>query len=98
MNRYRNIFHRPVEDLEPGAEGELDLSAEREWELVQAARLEILPCEYEVIGMSSVFEHAPGAKFVAALPRGQEELLVAGGHIERVGEKPARKSQPRSKE
>ena len=91
MNRYRNTFHRPVEGLEPGAEGELELTPQEETDYVARGFLEILPAEYEVVGPRAVFGHKPGAKFSMSLTAGQEFLLTQPGHIERVEIKPARK-------
>ena len=95
MKRYRNIFHRPVEGLEPGAEGELELSQQAERDYVERGFLEILPSEYEVVGPRVVFGNKPGDKFSMSLTAGQEFLLTQAGHIERVEIKPksARKSR-----
>ena len=88
MRRYRNTFHRPVEGLEPGEEGKLDLSQQAEHDYVARGFLEILPAEYEVVGPKAVFGHKPSAKFSMSLTCGQEFLLTQAGHIERVEVKP----------
>lgn len=88
MRRYRNISERSVEDIEPGEEGELELTAEQESDYVRQGRLEIVPADYEVVGPRNIFGNAPGAKFSMSLTAGQEFDLVAGGHIERVQVKP----------
>lgn len=93
MRKYRNTFHRPVEGLEPGDEGELDLAPQAEHDYVARGFLEILPAEYEVVGPKEVFGNKPGAKFSMSLTAGQEFLLTEAGHIERVEIKPARKSR-----
>lgn len=93
MRRYRNISQRSVEDIEPGEEGELELSPEQEADYVRQERLEIIPSEYEVIGPRNVFGNKPGAKFSMSLTAGQEFDLIQAGHIERVAVKPARKAK-----
>lgn len=84
MRRYKIVGKRPVEDLRPGEEGELDLTAEQERGHLAAKRIEIVPCEYEVVGPRTVMGAAPGEKFTAAFEIGQEQALVESGHVERV--------------
>jgi hypothetical protein len=76
-----------------GDEFEKDLSAVDEAENLASGLLELQPMTYRVVGESRVHETNPGDTFEMALPLGQEELLVAGGHIERVEEKPKRKAK-----
>ena len=88
MNRYKIIGKRAVEDLRPGEEGDLELSAEQERGHLAAKRIEIVPREYEVVGPRTVLGAEPGEKFTAALEVGQEAALVESGHIGRVESKP----------
>jgi hypothetical protein len=41
---------------------------------------------YRVTGSQPVFDHQPGDEFEADLDPAQEQLLLAGGHLTRVGE------------
>ena len=81
---YRNVFHRPVEDIAPGDEGELDLSVEQEAEYLRQGRLEIMPRPYRVSGPRRVADTDPGEVFLAAYRIEQEALLIDSGHIERA--------------
>ncbi len=67
-------------------EHEFDTPADEQTSL-QSGLLEIVPRTYKVIGGSRVHDTDPGGEFEAALPMGQESLLIAGGHIERVTKK-----------
>lgn len=96
MRRYRNIWHRAVADVAPGAEGELELSSAEEREYLDWGRLEILPAEYEVIGPKRVNDCNPGETFAAAFTIGQEAHLLASGHLTRVESKPKRLPKPDS--
>lgn len=49
--------------------------------------LEVVPCEYRVVGESTVFGTPPGETFQAGLSLAQEATLL-GSHIERVEPKP----------
>lgn len=83
-NDYRNVFHRAVLDIEPGKQGELELTAAEESEYLRQGKLEIVPRPYKVVGPHVVYEAAPGDVFLAALQVEQEQHLVAAGHIERA--------------
>jgi hypothetical protein len=77
-----------------GEEFDKDFTAEDEAENVASGLLEVLPMTYRVVGGSRVHETDPGETFEAALPLGQEQLLIEGGHIERVEpKKPIRKKK-----
>ena len=91
MNRYKALRDSPEWDAKAGDEFEAELSAEDENEYVGAGRIAICEREYEVVGTSLVFENEPGSKFMAAIPKGQEELLL-GYHLERVKPKPKAKA------
>lgn len=72
---------------------EMDHTPEQERELLGwrgGGMLEIVPRKFRVVGTSKVHETNPGDTFTKALTLGEEELLVAGGHIERV-ETPSKK-------
>lgn len=73
-------------------EFEHSFTAEEETDWVGRGLLEIVPCEYEVVGPRTVMGTPTGGTFTAALPLAQESFLVAGGHIERVQAKPAAKT------
>lgn len=92
MRRYRNISHRPVEGIEPGKEGELELGEAEESDFVRQGRLEIVPSEYQVTGPRNIFGHEPGSKFSMSMSLGQEMLLVEGEHIARVEVKPRKRA------
>jgi hypothetical protein len=51
---------------------------------LESGLLELVPQEYKVIGGSEVHGTKPGETFTAAIPLGQEALLIEGGHIEPV--------------
>jgi hypothetical protein len=63
-------------------------TADDELENLNSGLLELQPNTYKVIGESRVHETDPGEQFEAAIPWGQEDLLVAGGHIVRVESEP----------
>lgn len=104
MNRYRVLLpllvHTEASDPDGGssyAQGEefdKEFSVEDEAENLSSGLIEIVPREYRVIGTSEVLGHvASDGPFSAAIPKGQEELLL-GYHIERVEEsKPKAKSK-----
>ena len=69
-----------------GQEFAKDFSEEEEAANLDSGLLELVECRYRVVGGSHVFETAPGDEFTAAMRIGQEALLVAGGHIERIDE------------
>jgi hypothetical protein len=73
-----------------GDDFERDFSEEEEAANLDSGLLEIVPREYRVIGGSRVHETEPGDTFTRALRVGEEGLLFAGGHIERVEQKPAK--------
>lgn len=86
-NTYRVTGPRPVLDIEPGAVGDLELSAEEEADLLDAGRLSIEPREYEVVGPREVCNTPSGKKFKGAFRVPHERALIDGGHIERCDAK-----------
>ncbi len=96
MNRYRVLLplevHTEDGSYKQGEEFEKEFTPEDEATNIASGLLEIVPQRYKVIGGSDVYETPPGEEFDAALPIGQEALLIEGGHIKRV-EKPARKKK-----
>lgn len=96
-NRYRVLLpllvHTEDAAYGQGEDFEKEFSEEDEAENLNSGLLEIVPREYKVIGGSVVHEAPPGETFTAALRIGEEAALVAGGHIERVEAKPARKAK-----
>lgn len=95
MRRYKVLLPLTVQPREGGSykqneEFDADFTPEEETANVHSGLLEIVPVTYKVIGGSDVYETPPGEEFEAALPMGNEALLIEGGHIERV-EKPAKK-------
>lgn len=98
MRRYLNVSKRAVLDLEPGAEGELELSPQAELDLINRGYLEPLPVEYEVTSHHKVFGNDPGSKFEMSLTAGQELLLIEGGHLARVEIKPPARKRRADKE
>jgi hypothetical protein len=88
MNRYKALRDEPSYDAKKGDELELDLSEAEEQDMLVAKRLEIVSRQYKVIGASAVDGTDPDGTFESDMTLGREQLLVAGGHIERV-EKPA---------
>lgn len=100
--RYRVLLpllvHTPDASYGQGEEFEHELTEEEETESLASGLLEIVPCEYRVIAEDSIVHDTPtGETFVAALPLGNEALLLEGGHIERV-EPPAVKKSKKKKE
>ena len=92
MNTYKVLLPLQVDTREGGSykqgdEFETDFTEDEEAANVASGLLEIMPQKYKVVGGSRVFETAPGDEFSKALTLGQEALLVAGGHIERVASK-----------
>lgn len=87
MRRYRNLFHRAVEGIDPGKEGSLELTAGEEDEYLRLGRLEIVPQEYEVVGVHAVFGAAPGSNVTVGIPLGQEQILISAGHLTAVSRK-----------
>ena len=98
MNRYRVMLplrvHTEDASYTQGEEFEKEFSVEDERENLNSGLLEIVPSEWKVTGNSQVFETAPGETFVAPLTLGQQETLMAGGHIEPV----TQKKTPKKKE
>jgi hypothetical protein len=93
MRRYKVLLPLIVQPREGGSytqheEFESAFTRDEENENVRSGLLEIVPCKYKVVGGSVVHDTNPGDEFTAALPMGNEALLIQGGHIERV-EKPA---------
>ncbi len=71
-------------------------TADDEWENLKSGLLELQPNTYRVIGESQVYGADPGETFEAAIPWAHEDMLIAGGHIERVeveAKKPARRKK-----
>jgi hypothetical protein len=102
MRRYRVLLPLQVQPREGGSytqheEFDSTFTQDEETENVRSGLLEIVPCKYKVIGGSVVHDTKPGDEFTAALPMGNEALLVQGGHIERV-EKPEPAAKPARKE
>jgi hypothetical protein len=85
-------YSTPEGSYGKGDEFEADLDAVDEQEKLQSGLLELQPLTYKVVGESSVFGARPGETFTQAMPLGQEELLVQGGHLERVEETPAKRT------
>lgn len=87
-NRYRVLLPLTVTvtegDFVQHEEFEHEFTEEDEDTNVASGLLEIVPRRYKVVGESDVFETPPGETFERAIPLGQEQLLFAGGHIERV--------------
>jgi hypothetical protein len=100
MNRYRVLLplrvHTEDGSYEQHEEFEHEFSVEDEAENLRSGLLEIVPRDYIVVGGSAVYDTPPGETFTAAIPRGQEELLFQGGHIERVPDAPKPKPKPKS--
>jgi hypothetical protein len=97
MRRYRVLLPLNVQPREGGSytqheEFESAFTQDEETENVRSGLLEIVPVRYRVIGGSTVHDTEPGGEFAAALPMGNEALLIEGGHIERV-DKPAKKKE-----
>jgi hypothetical protein len=101
MRRYRVLLPLLVQPREGGSyeqyeEFETDFTEEEETANLSSGLLEIVPRRYKVVGGSEVYETAPGEEFEAAIPLGNEALLIEGGHIERV-DKPAKKKKEAKK-
>lgn len=90
MNRYRVLLplavHLPDGTYEQGDEFDHEFSEEDEATNLDSGLLEIVPRTYRNVGTSQVDGHDPGETFQAAIPRGREALLFAGGHIEPVND------------
>jgi hypothetical protein len=101
MRRYRVLLPVKVQPREGGSyeqfeEFETDFSEEEETANLASGLLEIVPHRYKVVGGSDVYETPPGEEFEAAIPIGNEALLIEGGHIERV-DQPAKKKKEAKK-
>lgn len=96
MNRYRVLppllVHTDNASYAQGEEFDHEFSVEDEATNLASGLLELLPRTYRVIGGSEVHGAKPGETFTMSIPLGQEALLVQGGHIERVDDKPVVKS------
>jgi hypothetical protein len=98
VNRYRVMLPLLVDgEYAQGDEFEKELTPEEEAANLASGLLEIVPAHYKVVGQSRVFDTAPGEEFDAAIPLGQEQLLIQGGHIEKV-EPQAPKTPRKAKE
>jgi len=69
---------------------ELDLTAIEEADQIGAGHLEIVPRTYRVLS-NNFAAGEQGSDVDLAMPVEQEAALIQGGHIERVGAKPAKK-------
>jgi hypothetical protein len=102
MNRYRVmlplVVHTQDGSYEQHEEFDHTFTEEEEAANLKSGLLEIVPRRYKVIGGSDVYETPPGREFEAALPIGNEALLIEGGHIERVEAKPAKPAKQTGKE
>jgi hypothetical protein len=96
INRYRVrlplLVHTEDGSYSQGEEFEKEFSEEDERTNLESGLLAIVPRKYKVISDSVVHDTQPGGEFEAAIPVGQEALLVAVGHIERV-DKPVKESK-----
>jgi hypothetical protein len=93
MRRYRVLLPLKVQPREGGSyeqheEFDADFTEDEETENVRSGLLAVVPVRYRVL-VGDVFETPAGEEFEAALPMGNEALLIEGGHIERVEWKPA---------
>jgi hypothetical protein len=77
---------------------EKEFSPEDERANLESGLLELQPSKYRVAGSSEVDGHAQGEEFEAAIPLGREALLIEGGHIERVEDKPAPKARKKKED
>lgn len=96
--KYKNLL--PLKINNEAGQGDIfeaDLDAEQERENVKSGLIEIQPQTYKVIGDSDVYETPPGETFEKALPLGEEQLLVDGGFVELVEDKPAPPEPPAKK-
>jgi hypothetical protein len=102
-NRYRVLLPLQVDTREGGSftqgdEFETEFSDEEESANITSGLLEIVPARFKVIGEQRVAETDPGEEFEAVLTLGQQQLLLDGGHIERVETPPpAPKTRSRKK-
>lgn len=89
------LVHTEDASYAQGEEFEKEFSAVDEAENIASGLIEIVPREYKVVGTSEVLGHvAADGPFLAAIPKGQEELLL-GYHLERVESKPKPKAKSR---
>jgi len=102
-NTYRVLLPLQVDTREGGSfkqgdEFETAFTAEEEAANIANGLLEVLPSRWKVIGAQRVAETDPGDEFEAVLTLGQQQLLIDGGHIERVETpEPAAKARSRKK-
>lgn len=103
MRHYRVLLpltvHTEDGSYVQGEEFSKEFSAQDEAENLASGLLELLPLRYRVIGESEVHGTKPGDEFDLALPLGEEELLMQGGHLELVqaeAEKPKRARKARA--
>ena len=99
MNRYRVLLPLQVHTADgsyaQGEEFEKDFSVAEEAANLDSGLLEIVPREYKVIGGSVVLGAQPDEVFMAAIPKGQEELLL-GNHLELVEPEPKPKRKAKA--
>jgi len=102
-NRYRVLLPLQVDTREGGSfrQGdvfETDFTPDEEATNVETGLLEIVPARFKVIGEQRVAETDPGEEFETVMTLGQQQMLIDGGHIERVETPPpAPKSRSRKK-
>lgn len=102
MSFYKVTGPTPVLDNEPGATFEHTFSASEEADLLDRARLTLVPRPYRNIADRDFVtpdgvSHVPGETFDAALTVAQEQALLEGGHLE-LGEKKRRPAASPKKE
>jgi hypothetical protein len=100
VNRYRVLLplvvHTEDGSYGQGDEFDKDFTVEEESANLASGLIEIVPRDYRVIGESVVLGAQPGEVFAAAIPKGQEELLL-GAHLERVDPEPVEQPKPKRK-
>jgi len=88
VRRYRVLLPLVVHTADgaysQGEEFDAEFSREDEAANLASGLLELLPMRYRNVGGSEVWGAMPGDELIRALPLGEEELLVAGGHLERI--------------
>ena len=102
-NRYRVLLPLQVDTREGGSfkqgdEFETEFTPEEETANVASGLLEIMPSRWKVTGEQRVAETDPGDEFEAVLTLGVQQLLLEGGHIERVEPKAAPKTRKKKEE
>ncbi len=67
-----------------------DFDAAEEKDHLDGSHLEIVPRKYKVLS-NNFTDGEMGSEYVAALPKGREDLLLQGGHLRRDDSPPATK-------